>query len=53
VRVRPGKPLSEQGTNDPQSFRLAIFSESGSDRAAVLERCRARARALPLKLSAI
>jgi hypothetical protein len=53
ILVRPGLRLSEQGTNDPQSFRLCIFSESGSDRAEVLERCRRRARNLPFVLSPI
>ena len=50
VLVRPGLRLSEQGTNDPQSYRLAIFSEWGRTREEALERCRERASALPFVL---
>jgi hypothetical protein len=50
ILVKPGKRLSEQGTNDPVSFRLAIFYEHGENREEVLERSRERARTLPFKL---
>jgi hypothetical protein len=50
VLVRPGLRLSEQGTNDPESYRLAIFSEWGETREEALARCRARAAALPFEL---
>jgi hypothetical protein len=49
--VRPGLRLSEQGTNDTQSFRLAIFTEWGETREAVLRECRRRARSLRFELS--
>jgi hypothetical protein len=43
--VRPGLRLSEQGgTNDAESYRLAIFYEVGETREEALARCRARAR---------
>ena len=44
--VEPGSLLSRQGTNDAQSYRLAIFYESGETREEAVERCRARAREL-------
>ena len=50
VLVRPGLWLSEQGTNDPESYRLAIFSEWAETREEALARCRARAAALPFEL---
>jgi biotin carboxylase len=40
--VRPGLRLAEQGPNDTQSYRLAIFSEHAETRAEALERCRRR-----------
>ena len=46
VLVEPGSRLSRQGTNDAQSYRLAIFYESAETRDEALERCRARARTL-------
>jgi biotin carboxylase len=52
ILVRPGLRLSEQGVNDAQSYRLAIFSESGTTREETLERCRARARGLNFRLQA-
>jgi hypothetical protein len=53
VLVRPGLLLSEQGTtNDAESYRLAIFHETGETRDEVLERCRVRAAALPFELRA-
>ncbi len=41
--VRPGLRFSEQGRNDAQSFRLAIFDEFGETRIEARERCRQRA----------
>jgi len=51
VLVRPGLRLSEQGTNDTASYRLAIFSEWGETREAALQRCRQRARDLRFGLA--
>jgi hypothetical protein len=48
ILVRPGLRLSEQGTNDTASFRLAIFTEWGETREAALRTCRQRAEALRL-----
>jgi hypothetical protein len=50
ILVRPGLRLSEQGTNDAASYRLAIFTEWGETREAALQRCRRRARSLPFEL---
>ena len=50
VLVRPGRWLSEQGTNDAQSYRLAIFYEAGETREEALARCQARARSLDFEL---
>jgi hypothetical protein len=50
VLVRPGAPLSEQGTNDTASYRLAIFTEWGETREAAVRRCRERARSLRFAL---
>ena len=44
--VEPGSRLSEQGTNDAESYRLCIFVESGVDRAATIAAARARAAGL-------
>jgi hypothetical protein len=41
--VEPGRPLSAQGLNDPESFRLAIFAEAAPTREEALARCRRRA----------
>ena len=49
--VRPGSRLSEQGTNDTASFRLAIFTEWGETREAAVRRCRERARSLHFELA--
>jgi biotin carboxylase len=49
--VRPGSRLSEQGTNDTASFRLAIFTEWGETREAAVRRCRERARSLRFELA--
>jgi ATP-grasp domain len=51
VLVEPGLRLSEQGVNDAQSYRLAIFSEFGETREEAVARCRARARALSFRLA--
>jgi hypothetical protein len=53
VLARPGLRLSQQGTNDPDSYRLAIFSEWGATREEALERCRARAAALRFHLQPV
>ena len=50
VLVRPGLLLSEQGTNDSQSYRLAIFAEVGETREEAVMRCHRRARALAFEL---
>ncbi len=50
ILVQPGRRLSEQGTNDSQSYRLAIFHETGETREEALERCRGRARSLSFEL---
>jgi ATP-grasp domain-containing protein len=50
ILVRPGAQLSEQGTNDVRSFRLAIVYESGATREEALARARARASKLSFRL---
>ena len=50
ILVEPGRPLSEQGTNDAESYRLAIFHEVGKTRAEALRRCRERAASLAFEL---
>lgn len=50
ILVRPGLRLSEQGTNDTASYRLAIFTEWGETREAALQQCRERARSLHFEL---
>jgi hypothetical protein len=50
ILVRPGRRLSEQGTNDVSSFRLAIVYEAGETRAEALARARARAAKLTFRL---
>jgi hypothetical protein len=52
VLVRPGGRLSEQGTNDAASFRLAIFTEHGATREEAVSRCRERAAGLRFGLVA-
>lgn len=49
--VRPGRALSEQGSNDAQSYRLAILYGTGETRQEAVERCRARARGLSFRLA--
>jgi hypothetical protein len=51
ILVRPGRFLSEQGTNDAESYRLAIFHEWGETREEALARCRARAGSLAFELA--
>lgn len=51
--VRPGLRLSEQGTNDTASYRLAIFTEWAETREAALRRCRRRAEALHFELAEV
>jgi hypothetical protein len=48
--VRPGLRLSQQGTNDAASYRLAIFTEWGETRRQAVERCEERARSLRFDL---
>ncbi|PWU19446.1 MAG: hypothetical protein C5B48_13555, partial [Candidatus Rokuibacteriota bacterium] len=48
--ARPGRRLSEQGTNDAASYRLAIFTEWGETREQAVERCFARAERLRFEL---
>ena len=52
ILVAPGLRLSEQGVNDAQSYRLAIFSEFGETREEAVDRCLARARRLNFRLQA-
>jgi ATP-grasp domain len=52
ILVTPGLRLSEQGVNDAQSYRLAIFSEFGATREEAVARCRERARRLNFRLQA-
>lgn len=51
ILVRPGRFLSEQGTNDAESYRLAIFHEWGETRDEALARCRSRAASLAFELA--
>ena len=50
VLVGPGLRLSEQGTNDAQSYRLAIVNGFGETRQEAVERARTRARELSFSL---
>jgi biotin carboxylase len=50
ILVEEGRRLSEQGTNDAESYRLAIFSECGETQEEALARCRARAASLAFEL---
>jgi hypothetical protein len=52
ILVAPGLRLSEQGVNDAQSYRLAIFSEFGATREEAVARCHERARRLNFRLQA-
>jgi hypothetical protein len=49
--VRPGLRLSEQGVNDAQSYRLAIFTAFGETREEAVAASRERARSLSFRLS--
>ena len=51
ILVRPGLRLSEQGTNDVESYRVAIVYGAGETRAEALERCRSRLRRLRFELA--
>jgi hypothetical protein len=46
-------PLSAQGTNDAQSYRLAILYESGATREEAVARARERAAALNFRLAPV
>jgi biotin carboxylase len=50
VLVTPGRLLSEQGTNDAQSYRLCIFYGSADTREAALANARERAAGLDFGL---
>ena len=50
ILVEPGRLLSEQGTNDAESYRLAIFHDVGRTREEALARCRARAASVAFEL---
>jgi hypothetical protein len=51
--VRPGLPLSQQGVNDAQSYRLAILYGFGETREEAVEGCRERARSLSFRLAPV
>jgi hypothetical protein len=53
VLVRPGLALSEQGQNDPQSYRLAILYGFGETREEAVDRCRERAQRLNFRLAPV
>ena len=53
VLVRPGLSLSAQGTNDAQSYRLAILYESGATREEAVARAKERAAALNFRLAPV
>jgi ATP-grasp domain len=53
VLVRPGLSLSAQGTNDAQSYRLAILYESGETREEAVMKARERAAALNFRLAPV
>jgi hypothetical protein len=53
VLVRPGLALSEQGQNDPQSYRLAILYGFGETREEAVARCRERAEQLSFRLAPV
>jgi hypothetical protein len=53
VLARPGLPLSAQGTNDAQSYRLAILYESGATREKAVENARERAAELNFRLAPV
>jgi biotin carboxylase len=51
ILVRPGLRLSEQGTNDVASYRIAIVYGAGETREEAVERCRARLRRLRVQIA--
>jgi hypothetical protein len=51
VLVSPGRLLSEQGTNDSASYRLAIFAEWGETREEAVSRSLRRAGSLAFELA--
>jgi hypothetical protein len=51
ILVRPGLRLSEQGVNDTESYRLAIFTGFGETREEAVARVRARAAGLSFELA--
>ncbi len=53
VLARPGLALSAQGTNDAQSYRLAILYESGATRDEAVARARERAAGLNFRLAPV
>ena len=53
ILVRPGLRRSEQGVNDAQSYRLAIFTGFGESRAEAVARVRERAAGLRFRLAPV
>ena len=53
VLARPGLALSAQGTNDAQSYRLAILYESGATRDEAVARARERVAGLNFRLAPV
>lgn len=53
VLARPGLPLSAQGTNDAQSYRLAILYESGATREEAVAKALERAAGLNFRLAPV
>jgi hypothetical protein len=53
ILVRPGLALSEQGQNDPQSYRLAILYGFGETREEAVAACRERAARLTFRLAPV
>jgi ATP-grasp domain len=53
VLVRPGLYLSDQGVNDSQSYRLAIFYDVAPTRDEAIARSRERAQALRFRLAPV
>jgi hypothetical protein len=51
ILVAPGRRLSEQGVNDSQSYRLAIFTGFGETREEAVARVRERAEKLSFRLA--
>jgi hypothetical protein len=53
VLIRPGLALSEQGQNDPQSYRLAILYGFGETREEAVAACRECAAQLSFRLAPV